>query len=162
MVLVYMVMASQFESFRDPFIIFLSVPFGFVGVILGLVATGQTMNVVSFIAVILLVGIVVDNGIVLISYISMLRQRGQDTYSAIVEGGKNRLRPVLSTTITTLLGLLPLAISRGTGSEVWVPFAVVSISGLTVGTVITLILMPTLYSIFEGLKPSQIPQETKL
>lgn len=162
MVLVYMVMASQFESFRDPFIIFLSVPFGFVGVIIGLVATGQTMNVISFIALILLVGIVVNNGIVLISYTGILRKRGYDIYSAIIESGKNRLRPVLSTTITTLLGLLPLAISRGTGSEVWVPFAVTSISGLTVGTVVTLILMPTLYSIFEGLKPKQIPQQTQI
>ena len=161
MVLVYMVMASQFESFRDPFIIFLSVPFGFVGVVIGLVVTGQTMNVISFIALILLVGIVVNNGIVLISYTGILRKRGHDVYTAIVESGKSRLRPVLSTTITTLLGLLPLAISRGTGSEVWVPFAVTSISGLTVGTVVTLILMPTLYSIFEGLKPGQIPQQVR-
>jgi HAE1 family hydrophobic/amphiphilic exporter-1 len=161
MVLVYMVMASQFESFRDPFIIFLSIPFGIIGVIIGLVVTRQTMNIISFIALILLVGIVVNNGIVLISYIGILRKRGLDIYLAIIEGGKSRLRPVLSTTITTLLGLLPLAISRGTGSEVWVPFAVTSISGLTVGTVVTLILMPTLYSIFEGLKPRQIPQETR-
>ncbi len=159
MVLVYMVMASQFESFRDPFIIFLSVPFGIVGVILGLALTGQTINVVSFIALILLVGIVVNNGIVLISYIGILRKRGHDIYSAIIEGGRSRLRPVLSTTITTMLGLLPLGLSRGTGSEVWVPFAITSISGLIVGTVITLILMPTLYSVFEGLKPHQITQE---
>jgi HAE1 family hydrophobic/amphiphilic exporter-1 len=162
MVLVYMVMASQFESFRDPFIIFLSVPFGIVGVIIGLVVTGQTINVVSFIALILLVGIVVNNGIVLISYIGILRKRGLDIYSAVIEAGRNRLRPVLSTTITTLLGLLPLGLSRGTGSEVWVPFAVTSISGLIVGTGITLILMPTLYSVFEGLKTHQIPRETKL
>ena len=160
MVLVYMVMASQFESFRDPFIIFLSVPFGIVGVIMGLVLTGQTINIISFIALILLVGIVVNNGIVLISYIGILRRRGQDIYSAIVDGGKSRLRPVLSTTVTTMLGMLPLAISRGTGSEIWVPFAVTSISGLLVGTLITLVLMPTLYSIFEGLKPRQIAQET--
>ncbi len=162
MVLVYMVMASQFESFRDPFIIFLSVPFGIVGVIIGLVVTGQTINVISFIALILLVGIVVNNGIVLISYIGILRKRGHDIYSAIIEAGRSRLRPVLSTTITTMLGLLPLGLSRGTGSEIWVPFAVTSISGLTVGTVVTLILMPTLYSLFEGLKPHQIPQETKI
>lgn len=152
MVLVYMVMASQFESFRDPFIIFLSVPFGIVGVIIALVLTGQTMNIITFIALILLVGIVVNNGIVLISYIGILRHRGLDVYTAIMEGGRSRLRPVMSTTLTTLLALAPLALSRGTGSEIWVPFAVTSIGGLTVGTVVTLVLMPTLYSVFEGLK----------
>jgi len=152
MVLVYMVMASQFESFRDPFIIFLSIPFGFVGVIVSLALTGFTINVVTFIALILLVGIVVNNGIVLISYIGILRRRGLDLQSAIIEGGKSRLRPVLSTTITTLLGLAPLMLTRGSGSEIWVPFAVTSIGGLSLGTVITLILMPALYSVFESRK----------
>jgi HAE1 family hydrophobic/amphiphilic exporter-1 len=152
MVLVYMVMASQFESFRDPFIIFLSVPFGIVGVIIALALTGLTMNVITFIALILLVGVVVNNGIVLISFIGILRKRGLDTYTAIIEGGRSRLRPVLSTTITTLLGMAPLALSRGSGSEIWMPFAVTSIGGLTVGTVVTLVLMPALYSVFEGLK----------
>jgi HAE1 family hydrophobic/amphiphilic exporter-1 len=152
MVLVYMVMASQFESFRDPFIIFLSVPFGIVGVIIALALTGLTMNVITFIALILLVGIVVNNGIVLISYIGILRKRGLDVCTAIIEGGRSRLRPVLSTTITTILGMLPLALSRGSGAEIWVPFAVVSIGGLAVGTGVTLILMPSLYSVFEGLK----------
>jgi HAE1 family hydrophobic/amphiphilic exporter-1 len=152
MILVYMVMASQFESFRDPFIIFLSVPFGIVGVIATLALTGLTMNVVTFIALILLIGIVVNNGIVLISYIGILRKRGLDVESAILEGGKSRLRPVLSTTITTLLGLAPLMFTRGSGSEVWGPFAVTSIGGLSLGTVITLILMPALYSVFESRK----------
>lgn len=152
MVLVYMVMASQFESFRDPFIIFLSVPFGIVGVIIALALTGLTMNVITFIALILLVGVVVNNGIVLISFIGILRKRGFDTYTAIIEGGRSRLRPVLSTTITTILGMLPLALSRGSGAEIWVPFAVTSIGGLAVGTVVTLVLMPSLYSVFEGLK----------
>jgi HAE1 family hydrophobic/amphiphilic exporter-1 len=147
-----MVMASQFESFRDPFIIFLSVPFGIVGVIIALALTGLTMNVITFIALILLVGVVVNNGIVLISFIGILRKRGLDVYTAIIEGGRSRLRPVLSTTITTLLGMAPLALSRGSGSEIWMPFAVTSIGGLTVGTVVTLILMPALYSVFEGLK----------
>jgi HAE1 family hydrophobic/amphiphilic exporter-1 len=152
MVLVYMVMASQFESYRDPFIIFLSVPFGIVGVIMALAITGFAMNVVTFIALILLVGLVVNNGIVLISFIGILRHRGYDTYQAIVEGGRSRLRPILSTTLTTLLGLSPLLFTRGAGSEVWVPFAVTSISGLSLSTLITLIMMPTLYSIFEGVK----------
>jgi len=154
MVLVYMVMASQFESYRDPFIIFLSVPFGIVGVIVALVMTGIAMNIVTFIAMVLLVGLVVNNGIVLISFIGILRKRGYDTYKAIIDGGRSRLRPILSTTITTLLGMTPLMFTRGAGSEIWVPFAVTSFGGLTLSTLITLILMPTLYSIFEGVKVS--------
>ncbi|MFB0554538.1 MAG: efflux RND transporter permease subunit [Phycisphaerae bacterium] len=155
MVLVYMVMASQFESFRDPFIIFLSIPFGIVGVIIALALAGQAMSVVSFLALIMLVGIVVNDGIVLISYLNILRRRGLDVYSAIIEGGRSRLRPVVCTSCTTMLALTPLALSRGEGSEIWVPFAVTIIGGLFVGTVITLVLMPTLYSVFEGLKTSE-------
>lgn len=152
MILVYMVMAAQFESYRDPFIIFLSVPFGIVGVIISLAITGQTMNIVTYIALILLVGVVVNNGIVLISYTNMLRQRGLRLYEAITEGGRSRLRPILSTTITTLLGVAPLAFLRGEGSEIWLPFAVTTIGGLSLGTFITLVLMPVLYSIFEERK----------
>ncbi len=156
MVLVYMVMASQFESFRDPFIIFLSIPFGIVGVIIALALASQAMSVVSFLALIMLVGIVVNDGIVLISYLNILRRRGLDVYSAIIEGGRSRLRPVVCTSCTTMLALTPLALSRGEGSEIWVPFAVTIIGGLFVGTVITLILMPTLYSVFEGFKTSGV------
>ncbi len=156
MVLVYMVMASQFESFRDPFIIFLSIPFGIVGVIVALALTGQAMSVVSFIGLIMLVGIVVNDGIVLISFIGILRRRGLDVYSAVIEGGRSRLRPVICTTVTTVLAMTPLALSRGEGSEIWVPFATTVIGGLLVGTVITLILMPALYSVLEGLKSSAV------
>lgn len=150
MVLVYMVMASQFESFRDPFIIFLSIPFGIVGVILALAVTGQTLSIVSFIGLIMLVGIVVNDGIVLISYIGILRRRGYDVYSAITEGGRSRLRPVVCTSCTTILAMTPLSLSKGSGSEIWVPFAITIIGGLFVATIITLVLMPTLYSVFEG------------
>ncbi|HSV27605.1 MAG TPA: efflux RND transporter permease subunit [Sedimentisphaerales bacterium] len=162
MVLVYMVMASQFESYRDPFIIFLSVPFGLVGVIFGLFVSGQTLSVISFIATITLIGVVVNNGIVLISYIGILRQRNLGIYEAIIQGGKSRLRPVLATTITTILGLTPLLLARGEGSEIWVPFAATIIGGLTVGTGVTLVLMPALYSIFEGAKPIGKEAELKL
>jgi HAE1 family hydrophobic/amphiphilic exporter-1 len=110
------------------------------------------MNIVTFISLILLVGLAVNNGIVLISFIGILRRRGYDTHRAIIEGGRSRLRPILSTTLTTLLGVAPLLISQGAGSEVWVPFAVASIGGMTVSTLVTLILMPALYSVFEGLK----------
>jgi HAE1 family hydrophobic/amphiphilic exporter-1 len=154
MVLVYMVMASQFESYRDPFIIFLSVPFGIVGVIVALAMTGIAMNIVTFIALILLVGVVVNNGIVLISFIGILRNRGYDTYKAIVDGGRSRLRPILSTTVTTLLGMTPLMLTRGASSEIWVPFAVTSFGGLSLSTLITLVLMPVLYSVFEDYRKS--------
>jgi len=154
--LVYMVMASQFESFRDPFIIFFSIPFGIVGVILALAVTGQSMSVISFIGLIMLVGIVVNDGIVLISYLNILRQRGLDVYSAVIEGGRSRLRPVVCTSVTTMLAMTPLAFSRGEGSEIWVPFAITVIGGLFVGTIITLLLMPILYSVFEGFKASAV------
>lgn len=154
MVLVYMVMASQFESFRDPFIIFFSIPFGIVGVIFALALTGQALSIVSFLALIMLVGIVVNDGIILISYIGILRHREYDVYSAIMEGGRSRLRPVVCTSVTTILAMSPLALSRGEGAEIWVPFAVTIIGGLIVGTVITLVLMPTLYSVFEDYKKS--------
>jgi len=153
--LVYMVMASQFESLRDPFIIFLSIPFGIVGVIIALALTGQSMSVITFLALIMMVGIVVNDGIVLISYVGILRRRGNDVYSAIMEGGRTRLRPVICTTATTILAMVPLALSRGEGSEIWVPFAVTVIGGLFVGTIITLVLMPTLYSVLEGFKGTQ-------
>jgi len=155
MILVYMVMAAQFESLRDPFIIFLSIPFGFIGVVWFLALTHQTLSIVSFIGVIMLIGIVTKNGIVLISYINILRHRGLSVREAVMSGGSNRLRPVLSTTITTILGMIPMALSRGEGSEVWVPMAVAVIGGLSVSTLVTMILMPTLYSIFEGLKHSK-------
>ena len=154
--LVYMVMASQFESFRDPFIIFFSIPFGIVGVILALAVTGQAMSVISFIALIMLVGIVVNDGIVLISYLNILRKRGLDVYSAVIEGGRSRLRPVICTSVTTMLAMTPLAFSRGEGSEIWVPFAITVIGGLCVGTIITLVLMPVLYSVFEGFRASAV------
>jgi len=149
MILVYMVMASQFESLRDPFIIFLSIPFGFIGVVWILGLTHQTLSVISFIGVIMLIGIVVNNGIVLISYIGILRHRGLSIRKAVMDGGRARLRPVLCTTLTTVLAMTPLALSRGEGSEIWVPMALTVIGGLSLSTVVTLILMPTLYSIFE-------------
>jgi HAE1 family hydrophobic/amphiphilic exporter-1 len=105
---------------------------------------------------ILLIGVVVNNGIVLISFIGILRHRGYDIRRAIVDGGKSRLRPIMGTTLTTILGMTPLALSRGEGSEIWVPFAIVSIGGLALSTLVTLILMPTLYSMFEGYKPAGV------
>jgi len=146
--LVYMIMAAQFESLLDPFIIMFSIPFTFIGVIWALLLTRMTLNMISFLGVIMLMGIVVNNAIVLISYIIILRARGFSMYEAVTEAGRDRLRPVLMTTITTLAGLLPLAISRGIGSETWQPLGITMLGGLTVSTLITLIFVPTLYAVF--------------
>lgn len=147
-VLVYMVMAAQFESLLDPFIIMFSVPFTFIGVILGFIVTGMTLNIISFLGIVMLVGIVVNNAIVLISYIVILRGRGYSMYDAVTQGGKDRLRPVLMTTFTTLMALLPLAVSRGVGSEVWQPIGISMVGGLSVSTLITMLFVPTLYAVF--------------
>lgn len=148
-ILVYIVMAAQFESLRDPFIIFFSIPFGIIGVIWALVLTGQTLSVVSFLGLIMLLGIVVKNAIVLIDYINILRRRRFSVRDAVVQGGKNRLRPVLMTAFTTMLSMLPLALSSGQGAEVWNSMGITVIGGLLVSTFITLIFVPTLYAIFE-------------
>ncbi|MFV0471857.1 MAG: efflux RND transporter permease subunit [Paludibacteraceae bacterium] len=143
--LVYIVMASQFESMVYPFIIMMSVPFAFAGVLLTLVLTGTTFNMMSFIGIILLVGIVVKNGIVLVDYINLNRERGLGVIQAVIKGGHSRLRPVVMTTLTTILGMVPLAISASEGSEMWRPMAISVIGGLTVSTILTLLIVPALY-----------------
>ncbi|MEG8946867.1 efflux RND transporter permease subunit [Rosettibacter firmus] len=148
-VLVYMVMASQFESLLDPFIVMFSVPFAFSGVFIALFLTNTPFSVIAFLGSIMLVGIVVKNAIVLIDYTNITRARGYELKEAIIYAGRNRLRPVLMTALTTLLGLIPLAISRGEGSETWQPLGISTIGGLFFSTVITLVLVPVLYSIFE-------------
>ncbi|MEW6008626.1 MAG: efflux RND transporter permease subunit [Candidatus Omnitrophota bacterium] len=148
-ILVYMVMASQFESLLEPFIVMFSVPFAFTGVAFGLFLGNISLSVISFLGLVMLIGIVVNNAIVLVDYINILAKRGIPLTQAITTGGKNRLRPVLMTTITTLLGMLPLAISRGEGSELWRPLGVSMIGGLSLSTFITLVLVPVLYAIFK-------------
>jgi HAE1 family hydrophobic/amphiphilic exporter-1 len=147
-VLVYMIMAAQFESLLDPFIIMFAIPFTFIGVILGFIFTHTTLSIISYLGAIMLIGIVVNNAIVLISYIIILRGRGQSMSEAVTNAGKDRLRPVLMTTITTLAGLLPLAISTGVGSETWRPLGITMFGGLTVSTLITMLFVPTLYAVF--------------
>ncbi len=145
-ILVYMVMVSQFESLRTPFVIAFSVPFAFVGVVWAFLLTGITLNIMSFMGMILLVGVVVNNGIVLIDYANILRAKGLSMLDSVKQAGSRRLRPVLMTTLITIFGVLPLAISRGEGAEMWQPFAVTVIAGLIVSTLVTLILIPILYS----------------
>lgn len=149
--LVYMVMVAQFESFSKPFIIMFCVPFAFVGVVLSLLVTGQSLSTVGMLGIILLIGIVVNNGIVLIDYIEQLRKanRNNDLIGLVSIGCAARLRPVLMTTATTILGMLPTALSLGEGGETMQPLAVVIMGGLTVSTLITLVLIPTIYLIFD-------------
>jgi len=144
--LVYLVMASQFESFLHPFVILLTIPLAVIGAVLALAITGSTISVVVMIGAILLAGIVVNNAIVLIDLINKLRAKGMSKLEAIMEGGRLRLRPILMTTITTTLGLLPLAIGIGEGAEIRSPMAITVIGGLTVSTLLTLVVIPVVYS----------------
>ncbi|MBO7233390.1 MAG: efflux RND transporter permease subunit [Paludibacteraceae bacterium] len=145
--LVYIVMASQFESFSKPFIIMMSVPFAITGVILALLITGTSLDMIGALGVVLLVGIVVKNGIVLVDYINLMRDRGYELNEAIAMSGASRLRPVLMTAFTTILGMVPMALSKSEGSEMWVPMGIVVIGGALVSTLITLIVVPVLYGL---------------
>ena len=148
-VLVYLVMAGQFESFRDPFIILFSIPFAFSGVFFLLPLIGVNLSIIVFVGFILLVGIVVNNAIVLIDYINLLRSRELSLERAILTAGETRLRPVLMTALTTMFGMLPMALSTGEGAETWIPLGATVIGGLAVSTFVTLLLVPTLYMTFE-------------
>jgi len=151
--LVYLVMASQFESLLHPFVILFTVPFGLVGVIWSLYLTSGVISVVALIGVVMLCGIVVNNAIVLVDYVNVLRrEQGMNKFDALIEAGQARLRPILMTTGTTVLGLLPMAIGLGEGSEVRAPMAIVVIGGLTVSTLLTLVLLPTIYSLLDWRK----------
>jgi len=145
LLLVYIVMASQFESLKMPFIIMFSIPFAFSGVILAHLLTGITMSAISMVGGIMLIGIVVKNAIVLVDYINLMRERGNELKEAIILSGRSRLRPVLMTSFTTILGMLPLAMSTGEGSEIWSPMGIAVIGGLIFSTFITLILVPVVY-----------------
>lgn len=147
LVLVFIVMASQFESFTMPFIIMFSIPFAFTGVILALLITGTNLNIVGGLGAVLLIGIVVKNGIVLVDFTNLMRDRGMKLYEAIVVSGKSRLRPVLMTALTTILGMLPLALSKGEGSEIWRPMGITVIGGLIFSTVVTMVIIPVMYGI---------------
>ena len=146
LMLVFMVMAAQFESLLDPFIILFAIPFTLVGIILAFLITGTTLSVVTFIGLIMLVGIVVNNGIVLVDYSNMLVRRGYSIRDAVMESGRSRLRPVLMTSMTTILGMLPMALSTGMGKEMYAPLGITIIGGLLISMLVTLILVPTAYA----------------
>ncbi|MEN3014124.1 MAG: efflux RND transporter permease subunit [Endomicrobiia bacterium] len=150
--LVYLIMAAQFESFLEPFIIMFSVPFAVVGVLLGLFLWGVNFNIMSFVGLLLLVGVVVNNAIVLVDYIKLLKSRGLDLIDAVKEACKTRLKPILMTATTTILGTLPMALKTGSGAEYFSSMGVSIVSGLTFSTLITLIFVPTLYVVFYSKK----------
>ena len=145
LILVYIVMASQFESFSNPGIIMFTVPFALSGVILALWITGVSLDMIGALGIVLLVGIVVKNGIVLVDYINLMRERGHDLNEAIQMSGQSRLRPVLMTAFTTILGMVPMAVSQGEGAEMWRPLGIVVIGGLTISTFLTLYIVPVIY-----------------
>ena len=153
-ILVYIVMAAQFESYTYPGIIMTSLLFAFSGVFIILWLTGHTLNVMSMIGAIMLIGIVVKNGIVLIDYISLNRERGMSIRRAVIDGGRSRLRPVVMTTLTTILGMVPMAVGTGQGAEMWRPMGTAVIGGLTFSTILTLLFVPVLYCVFasQGIK----------
>lgn len=148
--LVYMVMASQFESLLEPFVILGAIPFALSGVVLGLLLTGTTLQVTALIGVILLVGVVVNNGIVLLDVLKHRREEGKDLVEAAMEAGRNRLRPILMTTATTVLGMVPLTLGTGDGGETWAPMARAVVGGLTLSTVLTLVVVPAAYVLVAG------------
>ena len=145
--LVYVVMASQFESFAKPAIILLAIPFAITGVILALWITGTSLDMIAALGVVMLIGIVVKNGIVLVDYINLMRDRDYELNEAIALSGRSRLRPVMMTALTTILGMLPMALSRGEGSEMWHPLGIVVIGGLLISTFVTLIVVPVFYAV---------------
>jgi multidrug efflux pump subunit AcrB len=147
-ILVYIVMASQFESLTEPFIIMFSIPFAFTGVFVALYVFNTTINIISLIGAVMLIGIVVKNGIVLVDFTNLLIDRGYSLKQAVVAGGRSRLRPVLMTSITTILAMLPMIVLKGSGSEIWRPMGVAILGGLTFSTVVTLVLIPAIYTIF--------------
>ncbi|RLC49138.1 MAG: hypothetical protein DRZ79_06405, partial [Candidatus Cloacimonadota bacterium] len=146
-VLVYIVLASQFESLKQPFIIMFTLPLGVIGVMLVLALTGTTLSVASFVGGIILAGIVVNNGIVLIDHMNQLRTKGMKKTEAIIKAGSDRMRPVLITAITTMMGMLPMALSRQEGSELKSPMALTVIGGLLSATFFTLVVIPIIYSL---------------
>ncbi|MDE7466887.1 MAG: efflux RND transporter permease subunit, partial [Muribaculaceae bacterium] len=148
LILVYIVMAAQFESYTYPAIIMSSVMFAFSGVFIILYLTGHTLNVMSLIGAIMLIGIVVKNGIVLIDYITLNRERGMSVKRAVIDGGRSRLRPVIMTSLTTILGMVPMACGTGQGAEMWRPMGTAVIGGLTFSTILTLLFVPVMYCVF--------------
>jgi HAE1 family hydrophobic/amphiphilic exporter-1 len=149
LVAIYMILAAQFDSFVHPFTIMLSAPLSFIGAFLALRVSGQTLDVMGQISFLMLMGIVMKNGILLVDYTNKLRDRGQDLRSAVLEAGPTRMRPVLMTAVSTVFGMLPLALGAGAGSEWRRPMGIIAIGGLTTSTLLTLLVVPVVYTLVD-------------
>jgi HAE1 family hydrophobic/amphiphilic exporter-1 len=158
--LVYMVMASQFESLLEPFIIIFTIPLALIGVVWALLVTNTTLSVVAMIGIVLLMGIVVNNAIVLLDYVKQLRARGIEMREAVVRASTRRMRPILMTALTTILAMLPLSLEIGTGAEMWSPMGRAVIGGLAVSTLLTLLIIPVVYTLFGDLKLARARRRT--
>jgi HAE1 family hydrophobic/amphiphilic exporter-1 len=158
--IVYVIMAAQFESLAHPFVIMFTIPMASLGTVVALKLLGISLSIVVFLGMIMLAGIVVNNAIVLVDYINTLRRRGMERQEAIITAGKVRLRPILMTTATTVLGLLPMAMGLGDGAEIRTPMAIAVISGLLVSTALTLVAIPVTYSLVERLKDALFGPKT--
>ena len=149
LIMVYLVMAAQFESWLDPFVIMFSVPFAITGAFMALLITGTTLSITSFLGLVILIGVVVNNAIVLVDYIKLLRSRGMNREDAVRTAGRRRLRPILITTLTTMGGMLPMALASGIGGELWTPMGRTALGGLVVSTGVTLVLIPVVYVLLD-------------
>lgn len=152
----YLIMVAQFQSLLSPFIILFTIPLAFTGGFLGLWVSGSEISVIAMIGFVMLSGIIVNNGIVLVDYINQLREQGMNKLDAIVEAGQTRLRPILMTAITTILGLVPMVVSSDSGSDMVRPMAIVTIGGLIYGTLLTLFVVPCIYAILNRKKDVKI------
>ncbi|HOG25951.1 MAG TPA: efflux RND transporter permease subunit [Bacteroidales bacterium] len=161
LILVYIVMAAQFESFSSPFIIMFSVPFALTGVLAGLAISNTPLSIMSMVGLLMLFGIVVKNGIVLIDYTVLCRERGMSIRESVVTAGRSRLRPILMTALTTIFGMVPLAVGRGVGAETWNGLGITVASGLTVSTAVTLFLIPAIYSLTSERKEKRKMRKTQ-
>ena len=161
-ILVYIVMATQFESLTDPFIIMFTIPFAVSGVFIALWLTDTPLSLIALIGAIMLVGIVTKNGIVLVDYMNLLVERGAKLNDAVIAGGKSRLRPVLMTSLTTILGMVPMSLGLGEGSEIWQPMGIAVVGGLLVSTLLTLFIVPSLYAMLEGRKERKEARKAEL
>jgi HAE1 family hydrophobic/amphiphilic exporter-1 len=160
-ILVYIVMATQFESLVYPFIIMFTIPFAMSGVFIALWMTSTPLSLIALIGGIMLVGIVTKNGIVMVDYMNLLVERGANVGDAVIEGGKSRLRPVLMTSLTTVLGMVPMAMGIGEGSETWQPMGIAVVGGLLMSTILTLFIVPSLYAMLQGRKERKAARKAR-
>jgi multidrug efflux pump subunit AcrB len=161
-VLVYIVMATQFESLVYPFIIMFTLPFAMSGVFIALWLTNTPLSIIALIGAIMLVGIVTKNGIVMVDYMNLLVERGMPVRDAVIEGGKSRLRPVLMTSLTTVLGMMPMSLGIGEGSEIWQPMGISVVGGLFMSTLLTLFIVPSLYAMLEGRRERKAERKARI